>query len=145
MYYETTDMYGINRNHQTFLDEMRNMPADVASVENDWNKGIRTIRYKDGRSETRSISRPISKPSNNRRGKTTASELKASLKKTMRDADQNILDFIRRIAQLDVEISRMTMRGQYTGTEQRKRDDLMKRINQLEAVKRRCAALLGGA
>ena len=86
------------------------------------------------------------KPSASHSVKTsTVSELKASLKKTMREADRNISDFVRRIAQLDVEISRMIMRGQYAGTEQRRREDLVQRIKQLEGVKNRCAALLNGA
>ena len=146
MMYETADMNRNNSRLLAMVEEMRNLPESVAYVENDWDADTRTYVYKNGRRETHSIKnvRPSAKPSASRSGK-TASELKASLKRTMREADQNISDFIKRIAQLDVEISRATMRGQYAGTMKCKRDDLLLRINKLEAIKSRCSALLCGA
>lgn len=143
MMYEIADMNRNSGRLQEMVEEMRNLPESVAYVENDWDAGTRTYVYKNGRREMRSISnvQPNAKPGASRRGK-TASELKARLKKTMREADQNITDFIRRIAQLDVEINCKTMRGQYTGSLEHKRDDLLQRINQLEAIKNKCAALL---
>lgn len=147
MHYDTADMNRCNnRALQLMVEEMRNLPEGVASVENDWDAGTRTYVYKNGRRVSHSINgsskvKPSAKPS---AGSSTASELKASVQKTMREADQNISDFIRRIAQLDVEISRLTMRGKYAGSEKLMRDDLLQRINKLEAVKKRCAALLCG-
>ena len=155
MHYETADMNrSNNRALQLMVEEMRNLPEGVASVENDWDACTRTYVFKDGFRVTRRINesingsskvKPSAKPSaGSCKKSSTASEVKASLRKTMREADQNISDFIKRIAQLDVEISRSIMRGQYAGSMQRMRDDLLQRINKLEAVKKRCAALLSG-
>lgn len=146
MMYETADMNRNSGRLQEMVEEMRNLPESVAYVKNDWDAGTRTYVYKNGRRETRSISnvQPSAKPGASRSGK-TVSELKASLRKTMQEADQNISDFIKRIVQLDIQISRLTMHGQYTGAEQRQRDDLLQRINKLKAVKSRCAVLLNGA
>ena len=137
-----------NRRLLAMAAEMRNLPEDVAFVENDWDAGTRTYVYRNGCRETRSIGKVQSsvKPGTSHSAKSgTASELKASLKKTMREADKDISDFIKRIAQLDVEISRSTMRGQYAGSMKHMRDDLLQRINKLEAIKSKCAALLCGA
>lgn len=146
MHYETAEMYKGTRSLQAMVEEMRKLPEGT-TVHDDYVAGTQTIVYMDGRRVTRSIGsskvKPSAKPSTGR--SSTASELKASVQKTMREADQNISDFIRRIAQLDVEISRLTMRGKYAGSEKRMRDDMLQRINKLEAVKKRCAALMCGA
>ena len=165
LHYQTADMkmmhnetVALNRNNSrmhAMVEEMRNLPEGVAFVENDWDAGTRTYVFKDGFRMTRRISestidrskvKPSAKPSaGSHMKRSTVSEVQASLKKTMQEADRNISDFIRRIAQLDAEISRSIMRGQYVGDLKNKRDDLHQRINKLEAIKKRCAALLQGA
>ena len=147
MQYETAEKCKNSRSFQALVEEMRNLPEGVKTVYDDYTAGTQTLVYKDGRCVTRSLNKkPSTKPSTSRSVKSSAaSELKASLKKTMREADQNISDFTKRIAQLDVEISRATMRGQYAGTMKCKRDDLLQRINKLKAIKSRCSALLCGA
>lgn len=148
MMYETADTNRSDSRLLAMVAEMRNLPEGVAYVENDWGAGTRTYVYKNGRRVTSSISKAqaSAKPSTSRSVKSSAaSDLKASLKKTMREADQTISDFTKRIAQLDVDISRATMRGQYAGSMKCKRDDLLQRINKLKAIKSRCAALMCGA
>lgn len=145
MHYETAEMYKDTRSLQAMVEEMRKLPEGT-TVHDDYVAGTQTIVYKDGRRVTRSIGsskvKPSAKPSAGR--SSTASELKASVQKTMREADQNISDFRKRITLLDIEISRLTMRGQYTGYLKVKRDDLLERISKLNAIKSRCAALLVG-
>lgn len=145
MHYETADMKRNNKTLDNVIEEMRNL-TDGATVYNDFSAGTTTIVFKDGRHVTHSMNeKPSTKPSTSRRVKSsTASELEAIVKKTMREADQNISDFIKRIAQLDIEISRSTMHGQYTDSMKKKRDDLLQRINKLEAIKSRSVALLLG-
>ena len=145
MHFETAEMYKDTRSLQAMVEEMRKLPEGT-TVHDDYVAGTQTIVYKDGRRVTRSIGsskvKPSAKPSAGR--SSTASELKASVQKTMREADQNISDFRKRITLLDIEISRLTMRGQYTGYLKVKRDDLLERISKLNAIKSRCAALLVG-
>ena len=138
-YYETAEMHRDSRRLPAWIEEMRNLPDGTTVQEN--ADGAKTIIYKDGGNVIRSKSSSTA----SRSGKSRAtSELVASLKNTMRKTDENISDFVRRIAQLDAEISSETMRGQYTGHLKYQRDNLMQKINQLEAIKGRCAALLGG-
>lgn len=138
--YETADMNKNTSSMRALVEEMRKIPEGT-TIQNDYVAGTQTIVYKDGHKAIRSINGSKVKPSVKR---SASSELVASLKKTMREADENKSDFIRRIAQLDAEIDSKTMRGQYTGHLKHQRDDLLQRINQLEAIKGRCAALLGG-
>ncbi len=163
--YELADMNRRNSRVLAMAEEMRNLPEEVKSVETNEGTGTKTYVFTNGHRVTCRIDERIDgsklksiaksnisdsklkssvKPSTSHY-KANVAELKASLKKTMREAYQNISDFTKRSAQLDVEISRATMRGQYAGTMKCKRDDLLQRINKLEAIKSRCSALLCGA
>lgn len=133
--YETAKMNKNTRSLRELIEEVRQLPAGT-TVYDDYTAGTKTIVYKDGRKVIRSIGSKV-KPS------ASKGSAIASLKETVRKADENISDFIRRIAQLDVEISRKTMRGEYTGGLKNQRADLLQRISQLEAIKKRCAALIG--
>ena len=113
----------------------------VSSVIIDHDKETRTTVYKDGRRVVKSTSKKAaSAPVSRKRG---LSFTEMSINETIREIDSDISVLYRKMAALDVMMTRRVFRGLEIDEERREMGEYALKILQLKQLKREAIKLLG--